>query len=128
MLIPAAALNAVGLLDEEYFAYWEETDWCERARRGGLYCYYVPQARIWHKADRSRAPDTRFHYLYRRNALLFVRKRGSTFQKATALLMHLFVYGPAYFLRNPARIGRAPAELKALFWHARNQPKERPLL
>ncbi len=128
MLIPASALRAVGMLDEQYFAYWEETDWCIRAREKGLHCYFIPQARIWHKASRSRAPDSRFHYLYRRNALLFVRKRGSRLQLATALAMHILVYGPGYFLRHPTRIARAAAEVKALFWHARNQPNERPLL
>jgi GT2 family glycosyltransferase len=127
MLIPAAAIEKVGLLDEQYFAYWEETDWCARAREAGLVCYYVPQSRIWHKADRSRSPDGRFHYLYRRNALLFVRKRGGGLKLATALAMHLFVYAPAYFITHPTRIARAAAELRALFWHARNQPKERPL-
>ncbi len=127
MLIPTEALAKVGLLDEQYFAYWEETDWCIRARDLGLRCYYAPQARIWHKAERSQDPDASFHYLYRRNALLFVRKRGTGPQKVTALLMHAFVFGPGYFLRHPTRLKRAAAELKALFWHARNQPKQRPL-
>lgn len=132
MLIPASALRSVGLLDEEYFAYWEETDWCVRAREAGLRCYYIPQSRIWHKAGRSQMPDARFHYLYRRNALLFVRKRGSSLQMATAIAMHAFVYAPLYFIKNPTKITRAAAEVRALFWHAnrhaRNQPKERPLV
>src|SRR2546425_1011353 len=38
MLIPTSAIRKVGLLDEEYFAYWEETDWCLRARDAGLRC------------------------------------------------------------------------------------------
>ena len=128
MLIPAAAIAKVGLLDEQYFAYWEETDWCIRARDKGLHCYYVPLARIWHKAARSQKPDARFDYLYRRNALLFVRKRGTRLQAATAFLTHVFFYAPAYFVRNPTRIGRALPALKALFWHTRNQPRERPLV
>lgn len=128
MLMPASAIRSVGLLDEEYFAYWEETDWCVRAREKGLRSYYVPSARIWHKAARSQAPDAPFHYLYRRNALLFVRKRGSGLQKITALAMHLFVYGPMYFLRHPTHLGRAASELKALFWHARNQPTGKSLV
>ena len=127
MLIPAEALTAVGLLDEQYFAYWEETDWCVRAAERGLYCYYVPQSHIWHKASRSQSPDARFDYLYRRNALLFVRKRGTALQVVTAFLMHAFVYAPLYFLRNPTRVARAVPALRALIWHTRNQPKERPL-
>jgi hypothetical protein len=128
MLIPRSALERVGLLDEEYFAYWEETDWCARAADVGLRCYYVPGARIWHKAERSRTPDNDFHYRYRRNALMFVRKRGNPLQFASALFWHFCVYGPRYFLRNPGKITRAPAELKAVFWHASNQPSEGPLV
>lgn len=127
MLIPSEALTTVGLLDEQYFAYWEETDWCVRAAERGLRCYYVPQAHIWHKASRSQSPDVRFDYLYRRNALLFVRKRGTPLQALTAFLMHAFVYAPLYFLRNPTRVARALPALRALFWHTRNQPRERPL-
>jgi len=128
MLIPTAALDRVGLLDEDYFAYWEETDWCARARQLGLNCYYVPQAKIWHKAARSQTPGSDFHYLYRRNALLFVRKRGKPIHMATALLMHIFVYAPRYFLRHPTRIARAATELKALLTHVSNQERQRPLL
>lgn len=128
MLIPRSALEQVGLLDEEYFAYWEETDWCARARQLGLKCYYVPEAKIWHKAERSQARGDAFQYLYRRNALLFVRKRGRLPHLVTALLMHLFIYGPRYFLRHPTKVRRAAAEARALLWHARNQTKGRPLL
>jgi len=128
MLIPRAALERVGLLDEDYFAYWEETDWCARAREMGLKCYYVPDAKVWHKAARSQTPDAGFHYLYRRNALLFVRKRGTWLQVISALLMHLFVYGPLYFLRHPTNIARAAAEARALLWHTSNQARHRPLV
>jgi GT2 family glycosyltransferase len=128
MLISGRALEQVGLLDDDYFLYWEETDWCLRARALGLRCYYVPGARVWHKAQRSLAPDAGFHYMYRRNALLFVRKRGSALQLITALLAHLFFFGPRYFIRRPGKIGRAFAELRALFWHARNPAKQPPLI
>ena len=128
MLIPRAALERVGLLDEEYFAYWEETDWCARAKDAGLSCYYVPGARIWHKAARSQAPDPEFQYLYRRNAIMFVRKRGRLVQVATALLALVFFFAPRYFLKNPTKIGRAATELRALLWHAGNHARRRPLL
>jgi GT2 family glycosyltransferase len=128
MLIPRGAIEHVGTLDEEYFMYWEETDWCARARAIGLKCYYVPEARIWHKAARSRSPDAAFQYLYRRNALMYVRKRGTRLQLLTTVLMNVFVYAPLYFLRHPTKIGRAAAEARALMWHASNQPRQRPLV
>jgi len=128
MLIPRHALESVGLLDEDYFSYWEETDWCIRARDKGLRCYYVPAAKIWHKAARVQSPTNEYNFLFRRNALMFVRKRGTPLHVATALLTHIFFYGPRYFLTHPTKIARAPAELRALLWHASNQQPRRPLL
>ncbi|TMB68238.1 MAG: glycosyltransferase family 2 protein [Chloroflexi bacterium] len=128
MLIPRAALEIVGLLDEDYFAYWEETDWCTRARAKGLRCYYIPEAKIWHKAARVQSPTNEYHFLYRRNALMFVRKRGTPVHRIVALLIHIFFYGPRYFLMHPGKIGRAPAELKALLHQASNQQPRRPFL
>jgi GT2 family glycosyltransferase len=53
MLIAADALACVGLLDESYFAYHEEIDWCLRARKAGYYIYYQPYSRVWHHYSRS---------------------------------------------------------------------------
>ncbi len=134
MLMPREALERVGLLDEGYFMYWEETDWCFRAREKALRCYYVPAAKVWHKAARSLASTDDYHYHYQRNALMFVRKRGNALQVATALLTHLLVYGPWYLVSRPGRIGRAMAEWRAVLWNAgfrggtRNQPRQRPLI
>src|SRR3970282_124118 len=60
MLLPVTAIEKAGLLDEEYFNYWEETDWCFRAKEKGLRSYYLPAAKIWHKAERSRSPGDVF--------------------------------------------------------------------
>jgi len=128
MLIPVVALEKVGLLDEEYFAYWEETDWCVRAHEKGLRCYYVPEAKVWHKAERSRQASDAFNYHYRRNSLMFVRKRGGSLRLATALAAQTFYYAPLYFVKHPRRIGRAVAELRAILWHASNRVRRRPVL
>jgi len=117
MLIRREALERVGLLDEEYFAYWEETDWCARAAEAGYKCYYVPAARVWHKAARSQAPDSDYYYLFRRNALLFLRKRKSPLHLLSAVSLYLFVFGPFYLIRHPGAIRRLWAEARAFFWH-----------
>lgn len=134
MLIPTTAIERVGLLDEDYFTYWEETDWCLRARKTGLRCYYVPDAKVWHRAERSLSSTDDFHYHYQRNALLFVRKRGNALQTVTAMLTHLLIYGPWYLVRRPGKIGRAVAEWRAVLWNARfrgngaTNPRRRPLV
>src|SRR3990170_1685388 len=117
MLIKREALERVGLLDEEYFAYWEETDWCARAAEAGYRSYYVSKARIWHKTARSQDPDTGYYYLFRRNALLFLRKRKSLLHLFSALFLYAFVFAPFYLIRHPRAIRRLPGEARALFWH-----------
>ena len=127
MLMSREAIETVGLLDEDYFSYWEETDWCARARDAGLKCYWVPEAKVWHKAARSQEPDPGFQFLYRRNALMFVRKRGTALQFATALATHALFFGPFYLLKHPTKIARIIPEGKALLWHARNRPRQSSL-
>ena len=43
----------VGLLDERYFIYAEDADWCLRARSAGVALLFVPTARLWHSVSAS---------------------------------------------------------------------------
>ena len=45
--------DKIGLLDETYFMYAEDADWCMRARRAGYRIMFEPRARIWHKVSVS---------------------------------------------------------------------------
>ena len=53
LLVRRAVFEAIGLLDENYFMYFEEVDFCLRARRAGWICWYVPQAQVLHLAGQS---------------------------------------------------------------------------
>jgi hypothetical protein len=53
MCLRAAALAQVGLLDEAYYMYCEDVDWCYRARQAGWKIYYLPQAVVTHAIGRS---------------------------------------------------------------------------
>jgi len=44
----------IGGLDEDFFAYWEDSDWCMRAAEAGWETVFVPGARTWHHVT----PDT----------------------------------------------------------------------
>lgn len=48
MIVRTEVFDAIGLLDDGYFMYYEEVDFCLRARRAGWPCWYVPQSRIVH--------------------------------------------------------------------------------
>jgi hypothetical protein len=53
LLAPREAWEEVGLLDERYFIYAEDSDWSLRARALGWRLLFVPQAKLWHKVSAS---------------------------------------------------------------------------
>jgi GT2 family glycosyltransferase len=53
VLIRAEALRTTGLLDEEYFAYHEDVDWCLRAAKWGYRILYEPRSRVYHRHSGS---------------------------------------------------------------------------
>ena len=53
MMIRREVIDAIGLLDEGYFLYYEETDFTLRARRAGWRCWHVPESRVVHYVGQS---------------------------------------------------------------------------
>jgi GT2 family glycosyltransferase len=53
LLVTRNCIEKTGVLDEGYFIYSEDADWCVRARRVGYKCWYVPSAHVWHKISAS---------------------------------------------------------------------------
>jgi N-acetylglucosaminyl-diphospho-decaprenol L-rhamnosyltransferase len=60
MMIRPAVLASIGGMDEKYFLYFEETDFCRRARLAGHSTWYVPESRVMHIMGQSTSvTDTR---------------------------------------------------------------------
>ncbi|MEO8581143.1 MAG: glycosyltransferase family 2 protein [Patescibacteria group bacterium] len=76
VLIPSEILKEVGLFDDSYFLYWEDTDLSVRISKAGYTLYFCPEAVIWHKnagsSGGSGSPLQR-EYL-RKNRLKFALK------------------------------------------------------
>ena len=53
MVVRREVFETVGLLDEKYFMYFEEVDFCLQARKSGWSCWYVPQSRVVHLVGQS---------------------------------------------------------------------------
>lgn len=74
MLVRRAVLEQAGLLDERFFAYYEETEWCVRATRAGFKIVHIPLSHIWHKISPAAQADSPLvHYYMTRNRLLFLK-------------------------------------------------------
>jgi N-acetylglucosaminyl-diphospho-decaprenol L-rhamnosyltransferase len=53
MMIRPAVLESIGGMDENYFLYFEETDFCYRAKKAGFATWYVPESRVMHIRGQS---------------------------------------------------------------------------
>lgn len=72
MLIRSTVIREIGLLDESYFLYWEDTDWCARAQKNGYKALFVPTSHVWHKVSATVAARSQQQYYYNtRNGLMF---------------------------------------------------------
>lgn len=75
ILVRRAVIDQVGMIDERYFYYWEETEWCLRAGKNGWRVVNVPQAKMWHKGvQRDYHPKPSVTYYGTRNRLLTIAK------------------------------------------------------
>ncbi len=115
VLLNAEALRDIGPLDEAYFAYHEEVDWCFRARQAGYRILYQPLSRVFHggsqstielaeplHAERARAEGEQLPmaiplswnpvrtYLGARNTVRFVRNNGTPRQQFFFLRSSLY--------------------------------------
>lgn len=128
MMLREEVVRTVGIFDETFFLYFEETDLCRRAAEAGWPTHFVRESRVEHIGSVStgmktwkRVPgywfDSRWHYF---------RKAGGTSRAVAATLAHIagalilrvrrlvqpkIPGGPPYFLRD--LIGHA---LRSLVW------------
>jgi len=80
-LIRKSLIEKIGLLDENFFTYWEETDFCLRVKKAGYSIACVPQSIIYHKvAQSNKYLSKRYIYYMVRNNLLLVKKHAKWHQ------------------------------------------------
>lgn len=78
ILTRRAVLEQVGLLDEQFFMYAEEVDWCYRVRAAGWSIWHEPRARVAHVGGASTSQfRTRMLIALYRSRLRFFRKHRS---------------------------------------------------
>jgi N-acetylglucosaminyl-diphospho-decaprenol L-rhamnosyltransferase len=128
-----SVLPKLGLLDEDYFFFFEEIEWCQRARRLGADVYHLPQARAIHiqgrTANRFRGPA---RVEYQRSKLTFFRKTRNSAESAvvsTVLVIRTLVNAlsgvvacvATLFLSRRLRV-KAGTYGYLLCWHALLRP------
>ena len=88
MLVRHAVIERIGLLDEHFFLYSEEIDWCRRIVAGGWTVLITPAARIIHFGGQStsQASQAMFLQLHRSRAYYFQRYHSDSFLHSVELM------------------------------------------
>lgn len=93
MLIRRQVIESIGLMDEGYFLYYEETDYCLQAKRGGWSCWYVPQSVVMHIGGQStgvevadRPPERLPQYCFDSRRRYFTKNYGWLYTAITDLI------------------------------------------
>lgn len=91
-LVRADVLRRVGLFDEQFFMYLEDTDLSARMVAQSLELLYVPGATIFHKVSPGQLSASHIYFSIR-NRLLFLKLRAPRIQKLIGFSYLSFVYG-----------------------------------
>jgi len=94
MMIRRQVIEQIGGMDESYFLYFEETDYCRKVKAAGFSIWYVPASRIMHivgqstgvrtaDAVRPRLPD----YWFESRKRYFAKNHGLAYAMATDLVL-----------------------------------------
>lgn len=99
MLVESSLFKQVGLMDEKYFAYYDDTDFVFRAIKAGYKMYYEPSITVFHKVSSSTGGDSSFYVYYsNRNKIYFIRKNLKGIVKYFAIF-YTFLTRVFYYLR-----------------------------
>lgn len=110
MMLRRTMLEQIGIFDEAFFLYFEETDLCLRAARAGWSCWYVTESRVVHIGSVSTGMKTKRRmpsYWYDSRRHYFIKNHGRIYA-AAALCAHL-LGGVLHRLRT-GLAGRRPQD------------------
>lgn len=97
MIVRAEAIKQVGTLDEDYFFFIEETDWCFRMKQAGWKIYHLPHIKIYHLQGQSKEKNPSKAWIeYYRSVYIFFKKHRSMF---------------SYYILRLARTGKVTINL-----------------
>lgn len=114
LLVHRRVFEKVGIMDEKYFVYFDDTDFIYRTGKAGYRIYYDPEFKIWHKVSSStggaESPIT--VYYGNRNRIYFIRKNFPPIWQVVSLgyflatrIVRYLRYPPAFRARLRQALG-----------------------
>ncbi len=88
LMVRKKAMDEVGLFDESYFFFFEETDWALRMKKAGWKIFFVPEAKIIHKQGQSVGHSLKSRKLFYVSRYIYLKKwHGNLFNLLKAIII-----------------------------------------
>lgn len=134
LVVRRKAWEQVGLLDERYFFFLEETDWALQMKKAGWKIFHVPSAFIYHLQGQSIGHNFKSRILFYRSRYIYFRKWKSVLYYRTACLLifaRLLVNWVFTLIANILTVGllenlrgKLVVYSKLLLWHFQGCPQQ----
>ena len=116
-------VQKVGLCDTVYGVYYEDTDYCYRAKKAGFKILYLPEAKHYHRMSSTVGKSSsRKLYYEKRNRLRFILKNFPPPYMLTAFSLHLMLLTPLEMSLSLIKGNRQAARTltSAVVWNIKN--------
>lgn len=123
MLTKRTVVKECGVMNEDYFLYYEELDWSEQIKKKGYGIYVDLDATIYHKESMSIGAESPLKLYYNaRNRILFCRLNANPIRKFIFISYSLIILPVKVLSYIPSRkFTHAKSFLKAYLWHIRKK-------
>ena len=120
MVVKRDVLDKIGLMDSDYFLYFEETDLCARMIRAGYDLMYIPSAIVWHAVSPLSKSENKVYYM-ERSKIRFALKNFDSFYFLPFFLISLAdtIFIILRDLKN-RNFYRSKIRLRAICWNLIN--------
>jgi GT2 family glycosyltransferase len=108
------------LMDESYFLYYEELDWCEKFKRAGMKIWFTGKTHILHKESMTVGKESIIKtYFMTRNRILFIRRNAGLVNSLLFFIYYLILAGPKQLLQyiRKGRLDLVKWQLKGIGWN-----------
>jgi GT2 family glycosyltransferase len=126
MMIRKEAIEKAGPMNENFFLYYEEIDWCEHIKLTGYQAWVCTEAIIYHKESVSVGKKSKLkEYFMNRNRMLFIRRNAPFFNKIVFYPYFILLVVPRnvlFYIKNK-NYNFIPVLLQAVWWnltHSKN--------
>jgi len=130
MMVRKKAIETAGLMNENFFLYYEELDWCEHIKRAGYQAWVCTTALIYHKESVSVGKKSRLkEYFMNRNRILFIRRNAPVLKKSVFYVYFLLLVVPRNLLNyvKAKNYNYIPTLFSAVWWNFTNNKNSKNL-